>query len=81
MLVCISRGGDVIRGDPPHQSIHKEAADNHSGECGLPDCIVSVHGGGDNSRDETDGALVGSRCGKQAGGINKEEVHLKYLTD
>ena len=72
MLVCINRGGNGISGAPPHQSIHKERADNHIVDGGLPDCIVSVHGGGDNSRDETDDALVGSRRGKQAGGINKE---------
>ena len=58
------RGGDGLRGAPPHNSIHKEAAYNHIGEGGLPAFILNVHGGRENAGDYTDGALVGSRGGK-----------------
>ena len=53
------RGGDGLSGDPPHQSIHKEAADNHSGEGGLPPHICTVHGGIADAEDELFGAMVG----------------------
>ena len=52
------RGGDVIHGYPPNRSINQEAEDNHGGEGGLPACICIVHGGGEDSGDELDGALV-----------------------
>ena len=40
-----------------------------------------MHEGGENVRDDPDVTLVGSRRGKQAGGINKEEVYLISLTE
>ena len=54
-----SRGGDGILWDPPHRSIHQEAADDHSGEGGLPACKCTVHRGGEDAGDEPDGALMG----------------------
>ena len=72
--VSSGRGGDGIRGDPPHRSIRKEAAGNHIGEVGMPEGICTVHIGGENAWNEPDGALLGSRRGKQSGGINEEEV-------
>ena len=81
MVLSIGRGVDGLSRAPPHQSIHKEAAEKHSGEGGLPDCICTVHGGGENARDDLDGVLVGSRRGKRAGGINEEEVYLINLTE
>ena len=73
MGVSSGRGGDVIHRDPSHWSIHKEAEGNHSVEGGLLAFIGTVQVGGENSGDETDGALVISRHGKITGGINKEE--------
>ena len=58
------RGGYGIRRAPPHQSIHKEAEDNHSGEGGQTACICIVHLGGEDSGDEPGGALVVSKRGK-----------------
>ena len=72
--VSSGRGGDGLPGDPPHRSIHKEASENHIGKGGLTACICIVHRGGDNARDEPDGVLIGSRCGKQVRGKNKKEV-------
>ena len=60
-----SRGGDGLSRAPPHWSIHKKAADNRSGEGGLPVCICTVHGAGDNADDDPDGALLVSRRGKR----------------
>ena len=57
-------GGDGLCGDPPHWIIHKEAADNHSVEGGLPACICTVRRGKDNSGVEPYGAPVGSRRSK-----------------
>ena len=37
--VSIGRGGDVLRGDPTHRSIHQETADKHIIEGGLPACL------------------------------------------
>ena len=62
--VSIGRGGDGIHGDLPRRSIHKEAADDHIGEGGLPDCLCVLHRGGADARDKLDSALVGSRGGK-----------------
>ena len=59
--VSSGRGGDGLRGTPPHQSIHKETTDYHSGEGGLTSCICTVNGGGEYYGENTDGALVGSR--------------------
>ena len=56
--------GDGLRGDPPHQSIHKEAEDKNIGEGGLMSCICIVYGGRENSGDNPDGALVRSRRSK-----------------
>ena len=39
VVVSSSRGDDKRRWDPPHRSIHKDAADEHSGEGGLPACL------------------------------------------
>ena len=64
MGVSICRGGDGIRGAPPHLSIHKEAAYNHSGYGSLSVCICIVHGGEEDAGDNPDGALVVSRRGK-----------------
>ena len=72
--VSRSRGGNELRGATPHWSINKEDADNHIGEGDLPACICVLHGGGENDGDDPDGALVRSRRGKRAGGINEEEV-------
>ena len=80
MGVSIGRGSDVLRGDPLHRIIHKEATVDHSGEGVLLDCICNVRGGGYNSGYNPDGALVGSRRGKQSGVINEEEVYLIDLT-
>ena len=74
MEVSIGRGGDGLCGTPPHWSIHKESADTHSGEAGLPACICTLHGGVDNSRYEPEGVLEGPRRGKQSGEINKDKV-------
>ena len=51
-------------------SIYKDSADKHRGGDGLLACICIVHGGRDNSGNELDGALLVSRRGKQAEGIN-----------
>ena len=74
MVVSIGRGVDGLSRAPPHQSIHKEAAEKHSGEGGLLACVCILHGGRENVGDEPDGTLVGSRCNKLTGGINKEVV-------
>ena len=66
-----------LSGAPPYRSIYKL---NHSGEGGLLATICNVHGGVENYGDDPDGALVGSRLGKRAGGTNKEEVYLINLT-
>ena len=73
MGVYSRRGGDGLSGAPHNRSIHKEAAENHSREGGLPTCVCTAHGGGENTRDEPNGALVVSRRGKISGGINGEE--------
>ena len=44
-------------------------------------CICTVYGGRDNSRDDTNGMLVGSRHGKRDRRINEEDVYLINLTD
>ena len=44
--VSSGRGGDGICRAPPHRSIHKEVADNNSGEGGLLDCLCIVKVGG-----------------------------------
>ena len=62
--VSRGRGDNGLSGDPPHQSIHKEATYNHSGEVGMLDCICTVHGGGKNAGENLDGALVESRRSK-----------------
>ena len=38
VVVSSDRGGDGIRGAPPHRSIHKDTAYNHSGEGGMLSC-------------------------------------------
>ena len=55
--------GDGLCGAPPNHSIHKEAADDHSVEGGLPSYIFIVHGGREDAGDDLDGAMVGSRRG------------------
>ena len=72
--VSIVRGGDGLRRDPPQRSIHKEVAYDHRGEVGLPACLCILHVGREDTGDDPDGALVGSRRGKRAGGVNEEEV-------
>ena len=62
------------RGDPPHKSVHQEAADKHIREGSLLPRLCTVHGGGADSRDDQDIVLVGSRRSKQTGGIDREEV-------
>ena len=74
MGVSSGRGGDGNRGVPPHWGVHKEASDNHDREVGPLAGICILHGGGKNAGDEPDGALVKSRRGKRAGGINEEKV-------
>ena len=37
--VSSGRGGDGIRGVPPHWSIHQEVVDDHNIEGGLTDCL------------------------------------------
>ena len=59
--VSRGRGGNGIRGDPPHRSIHQEVADDHIVEGGISACIFIVHGVGEDSRDDPDGVMVGSR--------------------
>ena len=61
--VSSSRGGDGLRWDPPHRSIHQKTEVDHSGDGGMPEDLYTVHGGGDDDRDKPDGALVGSRRG------------------
>ena len=34
--VPLGSRGNGIRGDPPHQGVHQEAAGEHSGKCVLP---------------------------------------------
>ena len=72
--VSSGRGGNGIRRDLPHWSIHQEEADGHSGEGGLLYGICNVHGGGEDAGDNTDDALSRLRRSKQAGGVNEEEV-------
>ena len=42
--VSSGRGGDGRSRDPPHQSIHKEAADYHSRYGGLPSFLCIMYG-------------------------------------
>ena len=59
-------GGGVIIRAPPNKSIHKEEACDHIGE-GVPLAgMYTVNGGGEDARDDMDGALMRSRCGKCA---------------
>ena len=62
--VPIGRGGNGIHRAPPNWGVHQEAADNHSGEGGLPPCLCNVYGGVANARDDPVGGMVGSRRGK-----------------
>ena len=64
VVVPISRGSDGSRRDPPHQGVHQEAVDEHSGEGGLPPRLCSVYRGGADDGDNPVGAMVGSRRGK-----------------
>ena len=64
MGVSRGRGGDGLCRDPPHQSIHKEAEDNHIREGGLTACLCIFHGGREDVGDEPDGAMVVSRHSK-----------------
>ena len=80
VVLSSGRRGNGLRWDPPHQSIHKEARDNHIGEGVLPACIFTVRRGVENDGDKPYGVVVGSRRGKRAGGINEEEVYLINLT-
>ena len=57
MVVSSGRGGDGLRGDLPHQSIHKETEDNHRVEGGLPACVCTVHRGRENAGEDSDGAI------------------------
>ena len=59
-----SRGGDGLCRDPTNWSIYQKSAYNYSGDVGLPACLRTVHGGGEDSGYEPDGAMVGSRRGK-----------------
>ena len=61
--VPLVSGGNGSRWDPPQQGVHQEAEDDHSGECGLPPCIRTVHGDGADAWDDPDGAVVGSQNG------------------
>ena len=76
VVVSSSRGGNGLCRAPPNRNIHKEVANYHSREGGLPACLCIVHGGGEDSGDDPDGALVVSRGSKRAGGIIEEEVYL-----
>ena len=60
MGVPIGRGCDRSRRDPPHRGVHQEAVDDHSGEGGLQLRMCTVHGGGEDYRDDPVGAMVGS---------------------
>ena len=64
VLISSGRGGDGICNTQPHESIHKETADDHSGAGGLLDCLCIVPGGIEDAGDELDGTLVRSRRGK-----------------
>ena len=44
--------------------VYQKSAYNYSGDVGLPACLRTVHGGGEDSGYEPDGAMVGSRRGK-----------------
>ena len=81
MGVYSGRVGNGLIRAPPHRIIHKDASDNHIGEGVLLACICTTHGGGDNTRDDPDGVLVGSRRVKRAEEINEEEVYLINLTE
>ena len=60
VVLSSSRGCDGLRGDPPHQIIHQEVEDGHSGEGGLPACLCIIYGGGEDAEGDPGGALVGS---------------------
>ena len=64
VVVSIVRGGNGLCGDPPHWGIHQNTADDHIGEGVLLARLCTVHGGGEDSGHDPDGALVGSRRGK-----------------
>ena len=50
MVVSRVRGGDGIRGAPPHRSINQEAADIHSVYSGLPASLCILQRGGEDAR-------------------------------
>ena len=52
------RGGNGLCRDPPHDSTHKEATDNHILEVVVLACLCILHGGGEDFSDKLDGALV-----------------------
>ena len=62
--VLIGRGGDGRHGATPHQGVHQEATDKHSGDGGLTPRLFTVHERRADDRYKPDGALVGSRHGK-----------------
>ena len=43
VVISSSRGGNGLCGAPTHQSIHKMASDDHSGEGVIPACLCIVH--------------------------------------
>ena len=64
VLVTRGRGGDGRCKDTTHWGVHQEAAYYHSGECGLPPRLYTVHRGGEDAGYEPGGVLVESRRGK-----------------
>ena len=64
MRVPSGREGDGCRRATPHQGLHQEEADDHSGEGVLPPRLCTVHVGGVDVGDKPDGTLMGSIRGK-----------------
>ena len=62
--VPLSSGGIGRRGDPPNWGVHKETAGNHSGKGVTIPHILDIHGGGEDTGDESNGAMVGPERGK-----------------
>ena len=61
--ISSGRGGDGTRGDQPRWSINQYVAEKNVREGGLPAYVCIVHRSREDSRDETNGALVVSRRG------------------
>ena len=74
VVVPLSSGGNERRGYLPHRGVPQEVAGNHSVKGGLPPHIWAVHGGGEDSGEETVGTMVGLRRGKLTWRVDKYMV-------